>query len=55
MSLLQSFEFYEELLSKSNPYACYKQVFVDESYVDGCAYATLGILRLAQAFLSNVL
>lgn len=41
----QSFEFYEELMSSRYPYGCYKQVFVDESYVDGAAYATMSILR----------
>ena len=43
--LFQSFEFYEELMSSRYPYGCYKQVFVDESYVDGVAYATMSILR----------
>ncbi|PVD22834.1 hypothetical protein C0Q70_16090 [Pomacea canaliculata] len=42
--LHQSFEFYEELMSSRYPYGCYKQVFVDESYVDGAAYATMSIL-----------
>ncbi|KAK7101291.1 hypothetical protein V1264_024091 [Littorina saxatilis] len=42
--LHQSFEFYEELMSSRYPYGCYKQVFVDESYVDGVAYATMSIL-----------
>ncbi|KAL8598547.1 hypothetical protein ACOMHN_051335 [Nucella lapillus] len=42
--LHQSFEFYEELMSSRYPYNCYKQVFVDESYVDGVAYATMSVL-----------
>ena len=45
LCLFQSFEFYEELMSSRYPYGCYKQVFVDESYVDGVAYATMSILR----------
>ncbi|XP_076462232.1 transcription initiation factor TFIID subunit 2-like [Babylonia areolata] len=42
--LHQSFEFYEELMSSRYPYGCYKQVFVDESFVEGDAYATMSIL-----------
>ncbi|KAJ8315654.1 hypothetical protein KUTeg_007804 [Tegillarca granosa] len=39
----EAFEFYEELLSSRYPYSCYKQVFVDESYVDSAPYATMTI------------
>lgn len=39
----EAFEFYEELLSSRNPYSCYKQVFVDESYEDCMPYATMTI------------
>lgn len=41
----QAFEFYEELMSSRYPFNCYKQVFVDESYDDVMAYATMTIFR----------
>ncbi|XP_046544224.1 transcription initiation factor TFIID subunit 2-like [Haliotis rubra] len=44
--LHESFEFYEELLSSRYPYSCYKQVFVDESYVDASSYATMTIFSV---------
>lgn len=43
--LHEAFEFYEELLSSRYPYSCYKQVFVDEAYIDAKPYATLTILN----------
>ncbi|XP_013789329.2 transcription initiation factor TFIID subunit 2-like [Limulus polyphemus] len=42
--LHEAFEFFEELLSSCYPYSCYKQVFVDETYVDSAPYATMTIL-----------
>ncbi|KAL5016218.1 hypothetical protein ScPMuIL_005807 [Solemya velum] len=39
----EAFEFYEELMSIRYPYSCYKQVFVDESYVEMASYATMTI------------
>lgn len=39
------FEFYEEMLSFPFPYSCYKQVFVDEAYVNAFACASLGIFN----------
>ena len=39
----QAFEFYEELLSSRYPYSCYKQVFVDQSYVESASFATMTI------------
>ncbi|CAC5377567.1 TAF2 [Mytilus coruscus] len=39
----EAFEFYEELLSSRYPYSCYKQVFVDESFIDMDPYATMTI------------
>ncbi|XP_053395431.1 transcription initiation factor TFIID subunit 2-like isoform X2 [Mercenaria mercenaria] len=41
--LHESFEFYEELMSSRYPFSCYKQVFVDESYEDMQAFATMTI------------
>jgi len=45
LPFIQAFEFYEELLSSRYPYSCYKQVFVDDSYTDAAAYATMTIFR----------
>ncbi|XP_076340940.1 TATA-box binding protein associated factor 2 isoform X2 [Tachypleus tridentatus] len=42
--LHEAFEFFEELLSSRYPYSCYKQVFVDETYVESAPYATMTIL-----------
>ncbi|XP_045542678.1 transcription initiation factor TFIID subunit 2 [Papilio machaon] len=42
--LHEAFEFYEETLSTRYPYPCYKQVFVDETEDDACAYTTMSIL-----------
>jgi len=42
-NLHQAFEFYEELLSSRYPYSCYKQVFVDQSYVESSSFATMTI------------
>ncbi|XP_076092140.1 transcription initiation factor TFIID subunit 2-like isoform X2 [Mytilus galloprovincialis] len=39
----EAFEFYEELLSSRYPYSCYKQVFVDESFIDMDPYATMTV------------
>ena len=43
LSHAQAFEFYEELLSSRYPYSCYKQVFVDQSYVESASFATMTI------------
>ena len=45
LASFQAFEFYEELMSSRYPFNCYKQVFVDESYEDVTAYATMAIFR----------
>lgn len=41
-----AFEFFEEVLDNRFPYACYKQVFVDESYTTVSSYASLSVLSV---------
>ncbi|XP_077993072.1 transcription initiation factor TFIID subunit 2-like [Glandiceps talaboti] len=43
--LHQAFEFYEEVLGTRYPYSCYKQVFVDQAYVESAAYASMTIFN----------
>ncbi|BFZ20925.1 hypothetical protein BsWGS_23965 [Bradybaena similaris] len=42
----QAFEFYEELMSSRYPYSYYKQVFVDEAYIEVATYSTMSILSV---------
>ena len=41
----EAFEFFEVSLANRYPYSCYKQVFVDESFVESASYATMAIMR----------
>ena len=40
----EAFEFFEIVLATRYPYSCYKQVFIDESYVDVASYSTMAIM-----------
>lgn len=39
----EAFEYFEETLSTRYPFTCYKQVFVNHTQTDICAYATMSI------------
>lgn len=51
----EAFEFYEELMSSRYPFNCYKQVFVDESYEDVTAYATMAIFSTSLLHSSRII
>ena len=38
------------MMSSRYPYSCYKQVFVDEAYMDATPYATMTIFRYLARF-----
>ena len=40
----EAFEFFEIILATRYPYSCYKQVFIDEAYVDVASYSTITIM-----------
>ncbi|XP_067931725.1 transcription initiation factor TFIID subunit 2-like [Watersipora subatra] len=44
-TLHEAFEFYEEMLSVRYPYPAYKQVFVDEAYVNSQTFASMTIFN----------
>ncbi|GAB1607249.1 hypothetical protein Ahia01_001008300, partial [Argonauta hians] len=51
----EAFEFFEELMSSRFPYSCYKQVFVDESFVECSPYATMTIFSTSLLHSSRVI
>lgn len=51
----EAFEFFEELMSSRFPYSCYKQVFVDESFMECTPYATMTIFSTSLLHSSRII
>lgn len=51
----EAFEFFEELMSSRFPYSCYKQVFVDESFMECTPYATMSIFSTSLLHSSRII